>query len=128
MLKKSLSITFITIFLVSTSANAQSEAIITKNGKTYTINTTSICNSKGYRSTTPLKVSITKNVIDKIEALPNKETPGFFAKIIKELFPKYEGVKITETEKIDVISGATLSSKAVKENIEAAVEYYKKNK
>ena len=36
--------------------------------------------------------------------------------------------KATKAESIDGVTGATYTSRAVKENIAAAVAYYKKNK
>ena len=95
------------------------------------MNTTSLTKSiKGYLGTTPLKIYITDNKIDKIEALPNQETPKYFAKVKKQLLDKWNGMTVSKAMKaqVDGVTGATLSSDAVKKNVVKGLEYYKKNK
>ena len=84
------------------------------------MNTTSLTKSiKGYLGTTPLKIYITDNKIDKIEALPNQETPKYFAKVKKQLLDKWNGMTVSKAMKaqVDGVTGATLSSDAVKKNV-----------
>ena len=67
----------------------------------------------------------------KIEALPNHESPKFFDRVKQQLLPKFNGMKLSEAataQKIDGVTGATYSSRAVKENVAAAVAYYRKNR
>ena len=55
----------------------------------------------------------------------------FYEKVKQGLFPKFNGLKLskaTKAESIDGVTGATYTSRAVKENIAVAVDYYKKNK
>ena len=74
----------------------------------------------GYAGTTPVEITVTDGRIEKIEALPNAETPSFFQKVKdSELFTALNGKTIEEASKVqlDAVSGATFSSKAVIENI-----------
>ena len=105
------------------------EPVMTKEkGGVYIINTTTLCDTKGYKSPTPLKVTIKKDKIESVEALPNMETPKYFRRITEELIPKFAGLKLEECEKVDALTGATMSSNAIKANLKAAQEYYKANK
>jgi electron transport complex protein RnfG len=118
---------------VSVAAMAQEkkkeEPVMTKEkGGVYIINTTTLCDTKGYKSPTPLKVTVKKDKVESVEALPNMETPKYFRRISEELLPKFVGMKFEESEKVDALTGATMSSNAVKANMKAAYDYYKKNK
>lgn len=64
----------------------------------------------------------------KVVALPNQETPNYFAKVKGLLLPKFADKSTSKPIQVDGITGATFSSKAVKENVSAAVRYYKANK
>ena len=104
---------------------------LTRNGKQYIINTTTISKSvKGYLGNTPLKIYITNNKIDKIEALPNKETPKYFLKVKNQILDKWNGMTVTKalTADVDGVTGATFSSDAVKKNVKLGLEYYKAHK
>ncbi len=53
----------------------------------------------------------------------------FYEKVKQGLFPKFNGLKLskaTKAESIDGVTGATYTSRAVKENIAAAVDYRKR--
>ena len=107
----------------------QEEPVMTKEkGGVYIINTTTLCDTKGYKSPTPLKVTVKKDKIESIETLPNQETPKYFRRSSTELIPKFTGLKFEECEKVDALTGATMSSNAIKANLKAAQEYYKANK
>ena len=72
-----------TVVLMSATTG---DGAITKNGKQVIVNTTTIAaNIKGYNGPTPLKIYISNNKIEKIEALPNDETPKYFFKVKKSL-------------------------------------------
>ncbi len=67
----------------------------------------------------------------KVEALPNEETVGnLFRRLGEKLLVKWNGMKVEKIVRSDVdgVSGATYSSKAVKENVKCAVKYYLDNK
>jgi len=112
----------------ATEAKKPAEPVMTKEKGVYVINTTTLCDTKGYKSTTPLKVTIKKDKIEKVEALPNTETPKYFRRINTELLPKFAGMKLEDYAKVDALTGATMSSNAIKDNMKAASEYYKANK
>ena len=124
-MKKYLVLTVIAFFC-TISANAQ----MTKEGKVYKINTETLCNTKGYKGTTPLVVSIEGNQISDIEVPRNQEGPKYMKMVYDGLIAKYVGMKIkdVETNNVDAVTGATFTSKAVIDNVKAAVKYFKENK
>ena len=94
------------------------------------INTTTLCaDVKGYADATPIKIYIKDGKIEKIKTLRNAETPKFWALIKKEMMPKWEGmdVKKAAKAKVDAVTGATMSSKALMKNVQAGCDYYVKN-
>lgn len=115
------------VFICATTG----DKVMTKENGVYIVNTTTLTQDViGYNGTTPLKIYIKNDKIQKIEALPNDETPGFFARVQDGLLNKWNGmtVKQAATAKVDAISGATYSSNAVKENVKLGVNYYQKHK
>lgn len=115
------------VFICATTG----DKVMTKENGVYIVNTTTLTQDViGYNGTTPLKIYIKNDKIQKIEALPNDETPGFFARVQDGLLNKWNGmtVKQAATAKVDAISGATYSSNAVKENVRIGLEYYQKHK
>lgn len=116
--------------VVMASAMPGDDVISKENGQTV-INTTSLTSDvKGYLSNTPLKIYITGNKIQKIEALPNKETPKYFFKVKKQLLNQWDGMTVSKAVKaeVDGVTGATMSSDAVKTNVKRGLEYFKKHK
>ena len=129
---KKLTIIALALCIVA-GANAQEkkEEVMTKEkGGTYVIRTETICDALGYKKLgkVPLVVTVKKDKIVSVEAQPNKETPKYFLRVANDMLPKYAGIKFADHAAIDGVTGATLSSNAVKENMKAAFEYYKKNK
>jgi len=115
----------------NTASPSDAKPLVKQADGTIVINTTTLAEDvKGYRSTTPLEIYIKSGKIVKVEALKNQETPKYFVPMKKELLPKYEGLKVNKvaTTQIDAVTGATLSSNAVKENVKRGIEYYQKNK
>ena len=107
------------------------DGVITKENGVYIINTTTLAkNVRGYRGTTPLKIYIKKNKIEKIEALKNRETPDYFEEGAHVMLPKWKGMTVKKAlqTNVDGVTGATLSSNAVRENVKRGLEYYQKNK
>lgn len=122
-----------TALIIASAASAQEQKVevMTKaKDGTYTINTETICDALGYKNLgkVPLTVTVKKDKIVTVEAQPNKETPKYFLHVVNEMLPKYKDQKLADYEKVDGVTGATFSSVAVKENMKAAYEYYKKNK
>lgn len=104
---------------------------ITKEDGTYIINTTELGkNIEGYNGPTPLKIYIKKNKVVKIEALKNQETPKYYARVKKALFEKWNNLKVSDAQKLQVdgVTGATYTSEAVIKNVQAGLDYYKKHK
>lgn len=121
---------FAAIVLLS-SANKKDDKVMVKEDGAYVINTTELGKGvDGYVGPTPLKVYIRKNKIEKIEFLPNQETPKYWNACKKHMLNKWDGMKVSEakTAEVDGRTGATFSSDAVKKNVKLAVEYYEKNK
>ena len=103
---------------------------MTKENGITVINTTSLGKDvQGYLGATPLKIYIQKNKVVKIEALKNQETPKYFIKVKKHLLDKWNGVKVKDAKKmkVDAVTGATYSSKAVIENVQLGLDYYSKH-
>ena len=100
-----------------------------ENGMTV-INTTTLGKDvQGFLGTTPVKIYIQKNKVVKIEALKNQETPKYFLKVKKNLLDKWNGVKVKDAKKmkVDAVTGATYSSKAVIENVQLGLDYDSKH-
>ncbi len=115
---------------LTTMSFMPSDGIMTREGKATVVNTTQLGkNVKGFKGNTPLKVYIEKGKIVRIETLRNQETPKFFARA-KALLAQYEGKSVGKASgmKVDGVSGATYSSRALKENVSLALKYYKKHK
>ena len=110
------------------AAQRQQDGTMTKMADgTVVVNTTTLATDvKGYRGTTPLKIYIKGSKVEKIEALKNQETPKYFARVKQQLLTKYEGKKVAKAAKLnpDGVTGATMSSKAVKENVSRGLKYY----
>ena len=104
---------------------------MTKEDGVYVINTTEIGKDiEGYQATTPLKVYIKKDKVEKIECLKSQETPKYYAKVKKTLLNTWDGKKVKDakTLKVDAVTGATFSSDAVIENVRLALDYYQNHK
>ena len=100
-----------------------------ENGMTV-INTTQLGKDvQGFLGTTPVKIYIQKNKVVKIEAMKNQETPKYFLKVKKHLLDKWNGMKVKDAKKmkVDAVTGATYSSKAVIENVQLGLNYYSKH-
>ncbi len=116
-----------TIFI----AASVNDGVMTKKNGVYIVNTTTLGTKvQGFNGPTPLKIYIKDNKIQKVEALPNDETPSFFDMVTDKLLSKWNGMSVDKVSKthVDAVSGATYSSNAVKENVRLGVAYYLKNK
>ena len=112
------------------SKNNKSETIAYNSDGGILINTIEIAKDiNGYGGNIPLILHINNNVITKIDILHNSETPDFIDKIKNKLLPKYIGKNINDNSinDIDAISGATLTSNAIKLSISKGINYFKGN-
>lgn len=113
-----------------TSAITIGDEVITKEGNTTVVNTTTLTKDvKGFRGPTPVKIYIKGNKIQKIEPLQNQESPKFFARA-KTILTKFEGKSVNKAAKleVDAKTGATFSTKALVKNVQAGAKYYKAHK
>lgn len=120
---------FIFCFSFGNFAQAQTRVAEKMSDGTLIINTDSLSGDViGFISKVPLKITIKNDVIQKVEALPNQETPGYFQPVKEKLLPVWKGMTIKEglNAKVDVISGATYSSRAVIENVKRGLTYAQK--
>lgn len=79
----------------------------------------------GYGGVVPLKITIVGDRVASVEALENSETPRFFARVERDIIPRWDGLKIDEAldKRVDALSGATYSSKAVIESVRRGLEF-----
>lgn len=117
-----------TLAFLACVGNTFADEVMTKESDgTYVVNTTTLCADKGYRATTPLMVYIKKGKVVNVEALPCRETPKYYKLVKDEMLPKFAGKKAKDLNKVDGVTGATMSSNVVRKNVQAALDYYKKN-
>ena len=113
------------------SSETDEAPILTQEKETTIINTTALAHDvEGYVSTTPVKIYIRNNKVARVEALENEETPKYFNLVEQKLLRKWEGMSVKKAEKarVDVITGATVSSEAVIENVQRGLSYYNRVK
>lgn len=113
------------------AGKAQDSAMTKMADGTYIVNTTTLASDvKGYRANTPLKIHIKGDKVVKIEAIRNQETPKYFVRVKNEVLGKWDGKKVAKAVKmkVDGVTGATLSSDAVKENVKRGLKYYQDHK
>ena len=130
-MKKLLAMSAVLALAVVLTSGKKNDGVMTKENGTYVVNTTTLGKKvDGYAGPTPLKVYIRKNKIEKIEFLPNQETPKHWNAAKKHMLNKWDGMKVADVVKteVDGRTGATYSCNAIKENVKLAVEYYQKNK
>ena len=121
----------ITSSVIAKTGHANNEAMSKLPDGTYVVNTTTLAKDvRGFRGNTPLNIYIKSGKVVKVEALSNQETPNFFNKVKQGLLQKWNGMKATKvsTTNVDGVTGATFSSKAVKENVKRGVKYYMAHK
>lgn len=77
----------------------------------------------GYAGTVPLEIRIKDDRIADIKALDNEETPEFFERA-KSLLNQWNGKTLqqAQTLKVDAVSGATFSSKAIIGNVKVGIQ------
>jgi len=103
------------------------EPILTTQKDVTIINTTSLATDiEGYVGLTPVKVYIKGGKVLRIESLENEETPKYYEMVEKGLLTKWNGLPVKKAEKleVDVVTGATVSSEAVIENVRRGIAYY----
>ena len=92
------------------------------------INTTALASDiSGYGGKVPLEITIKEGKIVGVKALDNAETKDFFDQA-SALLTKWNGKTIDEAKgmKVDAVSGATFSSKAIIGNMQRGLQYAQK--
>lgn len=92
---------------------------------TIVINTTDLASDiTGYGGKVPLEIYVKDGKITEVKALKNAETPDFFSEA-STLLGKWKGKTIEEAAgmKVDGVSGATFSSKAIINNMQRGLQY-----
>lgn len=92
---------------------------------TIVVNTTSLGKDIiGYGGTVPLEIYVKDGKVSQVKALPNTETPEIFEQA-KTLLAKWQGKTLAEASsmKVDAVSGATYSSKAIIGNMLRGLAY-----
>lgn len=123
---------FLSLFIVSVVAMA--DDVMTKKGDTIVVNTTTLCDAKGYKGTTPVEVYFLKGRIVKIVPLKNMESKNFFKRVVSGYLPQFKNLKVAKAKKlasqdaVDGVTGATFSAKALQSNIFCAIKYYEGKK
>lgn len=97
-------------------------------GDTIVINTTEIGKDIiGFNGPVPVEIFVSQGRVVKVNALPNSETPRFFARIMV-LLDKWNGLTVEEASElqVDAVAGATFSSKALIGNVRCGLAQLQK--
>lgn len=93
------------------------------------LNTTELAKDLiGYGGTVPLEINLEDGKVKNIKALPNSNTPDFFQEA-SAILTKWNGHTMEEVTKlkVDGVSGATFSSKAIIGNVQRGLQYVANN-
>lgn len=119
-----------TLFGISLKADtelAEDTDVISERDGATVINTSSICgNVIGYSGPTPVEIILRDGKISRITPLKNKETPEFFGAVMNSDFlDHWYGKPLEEAQEVhpDAVTGATITSSAIRKNIEAGIAY-----
>ena len=113
----------------STSTEAPKDTvptIRTSSDGTTVINTTALgADLVGYAGPVPIELHLRDGRIERLEVLPNSETPSFLEAVTDELPARWVGRTAEEaaTMEVDVVSGATFTSRALIGNVRRAAAY-----
>ena len=91
------------------------------------INTTEIGKDFiGHHATTPVEIVVNNNKITRIKALPSDETPSFYEKAVT-LLQSFVGMTVKEASEaeVDAVTGCTMSSIALIQNVKEGLKHVK---
>ena len=111
------------------TASQKTEPMVVLEDGSVRLNTTELGKDiVGYGGTVPLEITLHEGRVENIRALANSETPGFF-KEASVLLTKWNGQTVEDAQKmkVDAVSGATFSSKAIIGNVQRGLQYAAKN-
>lgn len=90
------------------------------------VNTTDLCRDvTGYGGPVPVEIYLSDGRIDSVRALPNSETPSFFARLEQAgLTRAWDGLTPDDAARlqVDAVTGATYSSRAFITNVRAGID------
>ena len=99
---------FLTLLLCA--AVCLNAAAANKKPKSFVVNTEKLGKEvMGYAGTTPVEITVKDGKIEKIEALPNEETPTFFQRVLESpIFSALNGKTVKEASevKLDAVDTA----------------------
>ena len=108
-----------------TETTTDNDTLRTLPDGTVVVNTTALgADITGYAGKVPLEISLKEGKVMQVKALANTETPDFFDQA-SDLLTKWNGKTIEEAmrTKVDAVSGATFSSKAIIGNVQRGLQY-----
>ena len=111
------------------TASQKTEPMVVLEDGSVRLNTTELGKDiVGYGGTVPLEITLHEGRVENIRALANSETPDFF-KEASVLLTKWNGQTVEDAQKmkVDAVSGATFSSKAIIGNVQRGLQYAAKN-
>ncbi len=111
------------------TASQKTEPMVVLEDGSVRLNTTELGKDiVGYGGTVLLEITLHEGRVENIRALANSETPGFF-KEASVLLTKWNGQTVEDAlkMKVDAVSGATFSSKAIIGNVQRGLQYAAKN-
>lgn len=113
----------------TTTTSTETADARTLDDGTTVVNTTRLGKDiSGYGGAVPLEIYIKDGRVVKVEALKNSETPDFFDQT-RTLLTSWDGKTLAEAQatKVDAVSGATFSSRAIIDNMQRGLQYAAKN-
>jgi uncharacterized protein with FMN-binding domain len=102
----------------------QIESVVEQADGSLLVNTSAIAKDvQGYGGPTPLQIQVKDGVVVDVQALKNNESPDFFDRAFNHLLPKWKGQKVDDilAQAPDGVSGATMSSHALIQNMQRAL-------
>ena len=109
----------------ATESRDASDTLRTLADGSIVVNTTSLAaDISGYAGRVPLEITVSDGIVTHIKALDNAESKPFFDKA-SALFARWTGKSVAEAAdmKVDAVSGATFSSRAIIGNVQRGLQY-----
>ncbi len=108
-----------------TKKNVDNDTLRTLPDGSTVINTKALGDDiQGYAGKVPLEITVKDGKVLSVKALDNAETPDFFEQA-STLLARWNGKTLEEAQamKVDAVSGATFSSKAIIANMQRGLQY-----
>lgn len=105
--------------------HGESDTLRTLADGSIVVNTTGLAaDISGYAGRVPLEITVKDGIVTDIKALDNAESKPFFDRA-SALFARWTGKSVAEAAetKVDAVSGATFSSRAIIGNVQRGLQY-----